>query len=75
MNETVTWINAKEKMPPANTSILLALTDGHIVEGFWDKDIKIWVFGQIAIGDDDALDVHHWAEMPRGPALLERAKT
>jgi hypothetical protein len=68
--ETISWIPVADKLPDADTTVLICApaSDEPIWTGFYDGVYWFAVGGEM-YGNDDELSeqVTHWASFPRGP--------
>jgi Protein of unknown function (DUF551) len=69
--ETISWFSVAEKLPDADTTVLVYVpgSDEPVWLGFYDGCFWFAVTGD-GYGDEDeiAAEVKAWATMPKGPA-------
>lgn len=62
MNASVEWVDAHEKLPDDDMTVLIALDDGEVWTGFMDSGIWRYVSA-----DEIEAEVIYWAEFPEPP--------
>lgn len=63
ITETLTWYELHERMPDAEITVLIEVTDADATEPVWPG----WFDGEVwrdALGDE--VTVIRWADMPKG---------
>lgn len=58
----VNWIPAADRLPDADSCVLIALDDGEVWTGFYDEDTWRYVSA-----DPVSARVTHWADFPAPP--------
>lgn len=73
-SETIEWIDPEKEKPDAETTVLLACTDGEVIPGYITcadgTDIEVWrrEYWPEHRRDMQTRDVIAWAEWPAGPS-------
>ena len=67
----VRWIPVDEEMPDADTTVLLALSNGEVEPGFLDCDGFRYVSAELI----EDFPVTHWADYPEPPVVLPQKST
>lgn len=70
LTEQITWVPITERLPDAESNVLLGLARGDSCEGFLDGEDSE---GKLVWRDVCAIQlrqevVTHWADMPKGPS-------
>jgi len=61
------WIPVSERLPERNKDVILALTTGAVVVGFYCGPQFGWGWPETDTDEDADAAVTHWMPMPDGP--------